>query len=178
MTKYFKNAIQVALVYALIVIQLSFVSSWSYPFYLINFPLLLLIVIIVLGKKDYYLYLAVLLGFVFDVFSFNVFSLYIISFVLTAIFSRYLQLSFFTNRSIYSFILITAFTTVIFNFLFQIIDSIFKIYQGGQDLFLTQVWFWQAIGYKLVLHSIVIVILFYIINFTTRRLRPYLLENK
>jgi hypothetical protein len=89
-----------------------------------------------------------------------------------------LQLSFFTNRSIYSFILITAFTTVIFNFLFQIIDSIFKIYQGGQDLFLTQVWFWQAIGYKLVLHSIVIVILFYIINFTTRRLRPYLLENK
>jgi len=178
MTKYLNNILKIILVYALIVIQLSFISSLSYPFHLINFPLILLVVIIVLGKKDYYLYLAVLLGFIFDVFSFNVFSLHIISFVFTAIASRYLQLSFFTNRSIYSFILITAFTTVIFNFLFQIIDYIFNIYQGSQDFFLVQVWFWQVLGYKLVLHSIVIVILFYIINFTTRRLRPYLLENK
>lgn len=178
MTKYFKTALQVFLSYFLIVLQFTIISSLNYPFNLINSSLLLLILIVILGRKNNYLYFAFLLGFVFDVFSFNFFSIYIISFFITAISSRYLQLSFFTNRSIYSFIVITAFATVIFNFSYQLIDFIVGIYQGSSGFFLTQSWFWQLLGYKLVLHSIIIIFLFYIINFTTRRLRPYLLERK
>lgn len=177
MSKYFKIIGQVILSYFLIVLQFTFISSISFPFNLINLPLLLLILIVILGKKNNYLYFAFLIGFVFAVFSFDFFPLYIIIFLLTAITSRYLQLSFFTNRSIYSFIVITAFATVIFNFSYQLIDYIINTYQNSSNFFLTQSWFWQALGYKLVLHSIIIILLFYIINFTTRRLRPYLLEG-
>jgi rod shape-determining protein MreD len=178
MTKYFKLALQIVLSYFLIVLQFTFISSASTPFNLINLPLILLVLIVILGRKDYYLYFAFLIGFVFDVFSFSIFSIYILSFLITAITSRYLQISFFTNRSIYSFIVIIAFATVIFNFSFQIIDFIVNIYQSSDSFFLTQIQFWQALSYKLILHSIIIVILFYIINFSTRRLRPYLLKGK
>ncbi|MFP4515125.1 MAG: hypothetical protein ACLFNO_03935 [Parcubacteria group bacterium] len=178
MTKYFKLALQIFLSYFLIVLQFTFVSSLSTPFNLINLPLILLILIVILGRKDYYLYFAFLIGFIFDVFSFDIFFIYIFSFLITAIASRYLQLSFFTNRSIYAFIVITAFATVIFNFSYQIINSIVDMYQVSGSFFLTQTWFWQTLAYKLILHSLIIIVLFYILNFTTRRLRPYLLERK
>lgn len=178
MTKYFKLALQVVLSYFLIILQVTFISSICTPFNLINLPLILLILIVILGRKDYYLYFAFLFGLVFDIFSFDIFSIYIISFLITAIASRYLQLSFFTNRSIYSFIVITAFATVIFNFSYQIINFIINIYQSSTSFFLTQVWFWQALGYKLILHSVIVLLLFYAVNFSSRRLRPYLLERK
>ncbi|HKK54624.1 MAG TPA: hypothetical protein VJ926_03835 [Patescibacteria group bacterium] len=178
MTKYFKLALQIFLSYCLIILQFTFISSAGVPFNLINLPLILLILVVILGRKDYYLYFAFLIGFIFDIFSFNIFSIYIISFFSTAIASRYLQLSFFTNRSIYSFIVITAFATVIFNFSYQIIDSIFSIYQNANSFIIAQVWFWRALSYKLIFHSIIMALLFYVVKFTSRRLRPYLLERK
>jgi cell shape-determining protein MreD len=178
MTKYFKLALQIFLSYCLIVLQFTFISSVNVPFNLINLPLILLILIVILGRKNYYLYFAFLIGFIFDIFSFDIFSIYIISFLSTAITSRYLQLSFFTNRSIYSFIAITAFATIMFNFTYQIINFIINVYQSSDIIFLTQAWFWQALSYKLILHSIIIVLLFYVIKFTSRRLRPYLLARK
>jgi hypothetical protein len=178
MTKYFKLALQIVLSYFLIVLQFTFISSLSAPFNLINLPLILLILIVILGRKDYYLYFAFLIGFVFDIFSFDFFFIYIISFLITTISSRYLQLSFFTNISIYSFIVITAFATVIFNFSYQSIDFIFSVYQSSSSFFLTEAWFWRTLAYKLLLHSAIVVLLFYAINSSSRRLRPYLLDKK
>lgn len=178
MTKYLKIVLQIVLSYFLIILQFTFISSKSAPFNLINLALILLILIVILGRKNWYLYFAFFIGFVFDIFSFDIFSIYIISFLITAIASRYLQLSFFTNRSIYSFIVITAFATVIFNFSYQVIDFIVNIYQSSDSFFLSQVWFWRALSYKLIFHSIIIILLFYGINFSSRRFRPYLLERK
>ncbi|MCF7794835.1 hypothetical protein K9M50_00535 [Patescibacteria group bacterium] len=178
MTKYLHLSLQIILSYFLIIFQFTYISSLHTVFNLINLPLILLILIIILGRKNYHIYFAFLIGFIFDIYFFDIFPIFIISFLVAVMSSRYLQLSFFTNRSIYSFIVITAFATVTFNFSYQIINFIINIYQSSNSLFLTQAWFWESLGYKLILHSIIIIVLFYIINFTTRRLRPYLLEKK
>ncbi len=178
MSKYIKRIIQVFLLYLLIIIQITFISSLNFPLYLINLPLLLLSTVVIIDRTNIYIYLALIIGFIFDVYTFSAFSVYMFSFVITAIISRFLQISYFTNRSVYSFIAITIFITLIFNFSYHIFNYIFNIYNLTEGFFLSQSYFWQALGYKIIFHSVIITILFYIINFSTRRMKPYILEKK
>jgi hypothetical protein len=89
---------------AVVMIQVSFLSTWSMPVKAFNLTVSLVLFLTIIGYYRQALWWAFGAGVLLELFSFGLFGLAVVSLLLTVIFAHFLAVHIFTNRSVYSLI--------------------------------------------------------------------------
>jgi len=154
-------------------VQLALISGLPGPAGNLNLALVVLIFILGFSSFDFVVAWAVGLGFLLEIFSFLPFGAYLISFSLTIIIVSWLLNYFFTNRSLYSFLALTGLATIIYELMINFIVLIFV----GINLLalITSDNFWYFLLEKIGLNLLFSFIIYYIIYFLGRSLKPVFL---
>ena len=177
MKKYFKAILYTLVLFLVVILQISLVGSLPYSFSHINLILLALILFLFFLDFKTVIYLALGLGFLADVFSFQFFGFYTITLFLVVFLSDFLLANWFTNRSAYSFLALTFFATIFYNL---ILYGFFYLsnFLSDQGFFLWRANFWIGLGLELVWNLGIIFLFFWIMNLTTTRLKPVFLDKR
>lgn len=166
----------IILIISLGVVQISLVSGL--PGMASNLNLVLVVLIFILGFSgfNFAAWWAVGLGFLLEIFSFLPFGAYLISLSLTIIIANWLLNYFFTNRSLYSFLALTGLAAVIYELIINLFVLIFVETNSAASLVAGNFWFsmLEQIGLNLFLTLII----YYIIYFLGRNLKPVFLIKK
>lgn len=175
---YFKIIINIFLIFALSIFQFSFISGL--PAGLSNFNLILVVLIFILSLSgiEPVLWRALGAGLVLDIFSFLPFGVFLFSLSLSFLAANFLLINFFTNRSLYSFLALTAITSIFFDFIFNLINYFFQYIYTDKIFFLFNLGFWKSLAYTEVFNLIAVIIIFYAINFLNKKLKPVFLFKK
>lgn len=119
MIKFFINSI---LIIILVILQLSFFNSFDYPINILNIFLPVIIFIAIIFNYQLALYWSFFAGLLLSLFSILNFGIILISLILTVIIINFLFANFFTNKSLYSLLILGSFSLIIYNFLILVIS--------------------------------------------------------
>ena len=150
-------------------IQVSFLTTWPDPIRSLNLILLLSVFIAIIFSYKSGLWYAFGSGLFLELYSSNGFGLIVLSLFLTVVGINMLFKNFFTNRSIYSLLLLGFIATVIYNIIFYILSFILVVLNLSQALLnfsFFNIFFWQPL-----LNLLVLGIIFVIYQLTTNRIR-------
>jgi len=166
----------IILIIGLGVVQISLVSGL--PGMASNLNLALVVLIFILGFSGFNLtaFWTVGLAFLLEIFSFLPFGAYLISLSLTVIIASWLLNYFFTNRSLYSFLALIALSTVIYDLLMNFFILIFI--EINFTAYILDSGFWFSILEQIGLNLFLTFIIYYIIYFLGKGLRPVFLIKK
>ena len=178
MPKYLNILFSALAVIAIIIAQLAFINGL--PPYLSNLNIVLIIIILLisLGSLRTALWWAIGLGFLLDFFSFEPFGLYLSSLFFTVLFLRILLNSFITNRSLYSFLTLTFFGTLFFEFCVYAISFFSRFFSSQNFIVEFTAGFWQQEAANVFVNLITMAIIFYLVNFLSRSFRPVFLIRR
>lgn len=162
MGKFFANLL---LIIFIALLQVSFFSSFSYPANQINLILTVLIFVLFLADFKASLYFAIGCGIILDLYSLSFFGFFA-SILLLTIFIVYLLFkNFFTNKSLYSLLVLGILGVIIYNALLIIYYFFFSLWkmniyfgQPNGQFFLSALW-------QLIFAVIILLILFLITHF-------------
>jgi rod shape-determining protein MreD len=141
----------------------------------LNILILAIIFISVLSNFTYAWWWAVGAGIILDTFSFLPFGIYLISLALTALVIDYLWKSFFTNRSIYSFISLTFFAFIVYKIILYISTTLISLVLTQSFLIEISMKFWERELYALIVNLVFVILIFYLFTFASKSLRPVFL---
>jgi len=177
---YSKIIINIILIISLSIIQVSFISGLPYFLSLFNLSIISLILILVIKDLEYAIYWSLGFGLLFDMIYFSPFGIFILCFTLTVIFSNYLLIYLFTNRSLYSFIALTFLATIFYNFIYIFLIFILNFITPFEFEVKIDINFFKDLLTEVILNIIIIIIAFYVLNFLSRKLKPVFLtkDNK
>lgn len=166
----------IILIISLAVAQISLVSGL--PGLAGNLNLVLVVLIFILGffSFDFAAWWAVGSGFLLEVFSFLPFGVYLLSLSFTLMIASFLLNHFFTNRSLYSFLALTGLVTVIYGLIINFLVLIFIQFNSSAAAAAGNFWSFRPgqIGFNLLSAFII----YYIIHFLGRNLKPVFLIKK
>lgn len=162
MNKYWKFLKLFLLAVLVVLIQVSFFNSLPGLWGRINIALFLVIWFFIFNNFNKSLVFALMMGIVFDIFSFYPFGVYSISFLVTLTLANFIWSSFFTNRSIYSFLSITVVFSVFYNLFLYFLLFLFESNSIGLLWF--NRFFWFNFLLELVWLNIGIILSFYFLN--------------
>lgn len=176
--RYLKIVWQLILIILLFAFQFSFI--WGQFNFLNTINVVLLAIIFVLGFQNLKqaLLWAFFSGLLFDLYSFYPFGMNILVLVLLTLLANFLLNNFFTNRSLYSFLGLTFFSTIIYNLIFHFFAYIINFFKYRADLFLLKGSFWQMLGLQVFLHLVLVFLIFHIINFFDFKFHPVSFSKK
>jgi|AntAceMinimDraft_4_1070372.scaffolds.fasta_scaffold07044_4 hypothetical protein len=177
MKKFLKIIAQIFFWFFLIIFQVSFISSLSYPFY--NLPVFLVVLsfFLIFNKGSYVLIILVFSGFLLDSFFFYQFGLFLMSLLISFFILKFIQTNFLTNRSFYSVIILSLLFIVFFNLIFNLIDFFLYLFSLDNNFFLFKLSFWQDFFYQVLFGLILSIIFFYVISSKSKNLRSNFLEQ-
>ncbi|MBI4811852.1 hypothetical protein HY798_00145 [Candidatus Falkowbacteria bacterium] len=172
---YGKIILNVFLILTLTAVQLSFISGL--PGWLNNFNLILVVLIFILGLGNLRLALAWMIGagLLLDIFSFSPFGVYLISLSLTAVATNFLLTNFFTNRSLYSLLVLIFFSSLVYNFFLAVINYTALLASGREAIFYLGLIFWSAVLKQSVLNALGVLVIFYALNLASKKFKPVFL---
>jgi rod shape-determining protein MreD len=177
---YLKIIIKILTIIFLVIFQNAFMENLPGIFAEINPIIVILVFLSGLGDFKSALWLAAGAGFLLDIYSFNVFGLYLLGLSAVTIFINFLQTNFFTNRSLYSFLALTFFAVLGY-------DLAIRIFAGTASLVLDRNPYAFGFGagfianepWRLLINLIAAAAVFYAVNFATAKLKPiFLLKHK
>ena len=175
---YLKIAFNLAAVLFLIMVQFGFVSALPGVFCDVNILLIAMVFVLFLFGTEIASGWAVGLGFFKDAFSYQPFGLFILSFALSFFLAYFLLNNFFTNRSLYSFLALSASTIVGYKLVLYLLSFAFRFF-GMTDLNLAiGKAFWLNEGASLFLNLAIATVIFYLINYLSKRLKPAFLLKR
>jgi len=175
---YSKIFLNLILIIFLVICQLSFIGGLPWLFNKLN--LILIVLIFILGLKDLKtaLWWSIGVGFLFDVYSFSPFGFYLISLLFTVLVINFLLTSFLTDRSLYSFLALTFFATIFYEFFLNLIIYMGNFFIARTNFFILTREFWANISVQIILNLLTVFILFYVVSFLSQRLKPVFLIRK
>ncbi len=156
----------------LIIIQISFISALPSWFSNINIVLVTLIIILVFGNFRTALLWAVIVGALWDMFLFSLFGLNIFALLISISLANFLLENFLTNRSLYTFLALTMFTSLLYELSIFLVTFLFSGYFISLKLPSN---FWINELSKIAVNMILAFALFYIISFFSKRFKPMFL---
>lgn len=159
-------------------VQLAFIGGLPDIFTGLN--LIIAALVFTLALKDFSsaAIIAVGVGLVEDIYSFQPFGLHLFSLFLTLLIINFLYVSFFTNRSLYSFVALATLGNLIYIFLEKIASLGLNYYLGaGEGLALGKNFLFSALN-SVILNIFFIIAVFYIINFISQRFKPVFLVRR
>lgn len=169
---WFKIIIILISVISLSLAQVSFISALPFPFYEFDLLIIFLVFFRALfpGLKNIWIF--ALAGLIFDVFYIPVIDIFVVVWPLIFLICDFLSSNVFTNRSLYSFLATGFFVTIFYSLILNSAFYLFRVLSSEAGVFILDKGFWLALGSKIILNLLVIIICFYIINFLSNRLRP------
>jgi len=177
MKKYFVVLLYIGLLFLIVFGQLSWINSWPYVFSRINIILLALILFLFFLDFKKVILLALGLGFLLDIFSWQLFGFYSLTLFTVVVLADFLLTNWFTNRSTYSFLALTFFTTLSYNFILYFLFYLSNFLSDG-GFFLWQANFWVGLSWELIWSLGIIFLFFWVMNLTTTRLKPVFLDKR
>lgn len=175
---YIKILLNIIIIIILVAIQFSFISGLPWELNNFNLILIVLIFILSLGSLEMALWWALGSGLLLDIYSFSPFGVFLISLILATIVVSFLLTNFFTNRSLYSFFALTVLTSISYELILNLSNYFFKFFSPGKVLFFSSIDFWLSLLFQILLNSVAVVIVFYMINILSNRLKPAFLSKK
>lgn len=176
---YSKIAVNALLIFILAAFQLSFISGLPAFFSSLNLILVALVFILGLFGLDIALVWAIGLGFLSDIFSFSPFGLHIVCLPAAVMLVDYLLVRFFTDKSLYSFLALTAAATVIYEILLNGLWLAVNTISGEGMEFVFNKFFWQSKASLIALNLFASFVVFYFIGFISQKFKPvFLIKHK
>lgn len=165
----------IILMISLAVAQISLISGL--PGSLGNLNLVLVVLIFILGffSFDFAAWWAVGSGFLLEVFSFLPFGVYLLSLSFTLMIASFLLNHFFTNRSLYSFLALTGLVTVIYGLIINFLVLIFIQLNFSAAVAAGNFWSFNFRPGQIGSNLLSAFIIYYIIHFLGRNLKPVFL---
>ncbi|MBN2884959.1 hypothetical protein JXE04_03465 [Patescibacteria group bacterium] len=163
---------------ALALLQFSFISALPWPFN--NFELSLIVIIfsfLLFNENDVWL-ISLFLGFFLDVLFFHPFGTTILSLFFSALILYLVLENLLTNRSLYSFLLLTIIAVISSTLFTRIFLIIFDWPGLSASHFLSSSLFWESLAWKLILNLIVVGAVFSLLAILSRRLKPFFLKRR
>jgi len=156
----------------LVLTQTGFISSLPNAIRGVDLILIFLLVVLVATNLKTVFLLTVLCGYFMDIFSFQPFGIYLISYSLTILAGYFLLVSFFTNRSQYSFLALVGISTMLYGLFLRIADMVFSFSLGEPLHYAMTIEGSLGLSLRLVLNLIVALLAFQVVNYATHRLKP------
>ena len=163
------------LIIGLAALQAGFISGLPGTASGLNLALVILIFILGFNSFNSALWWALGLGWLLEIFSFLPFGILLISLALTMVISDLLLNYFFTNRSLYSFLAMTALATLVYA---TAVNLLAFVLTGENLSSLAEGNFWYAIFSQLGLNLLAAFLIFYFMHFLGKNFKPVFLKNK
>lgn len=160
------------------IVQSAFISSLPSVYFAINLPLTALLFSLLFFNRSTTLVIAIFMGFWLDILGFNFFGLHIFV-LLTIVFILDLILrNWLTNRSLYSFLVLSILSAIIYNILLYGMVAIWQSGQNDFSFFLFQSYFWKQLMWQMFWNAIFMILFFSLANSLSKHLKPFFLEKK
>lgn len=159
------------------IIQVSFLTTWPFPISSLNLILSLVIFLTVIVNYQRGLWWALGGGLLLELYSSSIFGLITLSLVLTVIGINFLFNNFFTNRSLYSLLILGFIGTIGYSLIVSGFKSLFLIFlpramsRGGFDINFLGINFWPNFFWQPLLNLIILAIIFFTYYISTGRLK-------
>jgi len=175
---YGKTLLNIISIILLSVFQVSFISALPGWLNNVNAAALALVFILALGSFRSALFWAFGLGFLLDIYSFLPFGVYSAAFMATVVIINFFLVNFLTNRSLYSFLVLT-FLCLFINEIFVYTLSYAVYLLDKQDFivyFDAKFWINQLVIFAV--NLVAVFIIFYLLAFVSKNLRPVFLIRR
>jgi len=160
------------------IIQAAFIFALPAPYVAINLPLIALLFSLLFFKRNTTLILALLMGFWLDILGFNFFGLNILVFLVIVFLADLVLNNWLTNRSLYSFLVLSVLSTFVYDLLLYGIVTIWQSGQPETSLFLFQAYFWKQLLWQIFWSAGFMLLFFNLANSLSKHLKPFFLEKK
>lgn len=168
-----------AIIFSLVaIVQATFISSLPPVYFAINLILTSLLLSLIFFKKETTLAIAILMGLWLDILGFNFFGLNILVLLTTTFIMDFLLNNWLTNRSLYSFLVLSVLGVIVSNLLLYSILAIWQSGQAGFSFFLFQSRFWVQLVWQMIWSAGFMLLFFNLANSLSKRLKPFFLEKK
>lgn len=171
--------INLILIMSLVMLQLAFVGELPGMLSDLNLVIVTLLFVLVLSGLRHSIVWAITAGYLLDVLTFQSFGLYLVTLTLTILVAYFLLNSFFTDRSMYSLIVLTFLTTLINEIFWLLIVNLLKLIGLESSISFFNLDFLSNLIAQLVLNVIACVLIFQTVNFISHKLKPvFLIRSK
>lgn len=177
-TRILKYAFLVIAAGFLALIQFSLISAWSEPWSNLNLVMVAIIAAFLTLGRDQAWFLAVATGFFLDVFAFHPFGIAMLSLFFSAVVIYLILENLLTNRSLYSFLLLTIIGVLAEAFIYNLLLLVFDWSGSTSKFFLISVSFWQDLLWNMALSLILVGLFFNLLVLVSRRLKPFFLKRR
>ncbi|PIY95518.1 MAG: hypothetical protein COY66_06660 [Candidatus Kerfeldbacteria bacterium CG_4_10_14_0_8_um_filter_42_10] len=164
-----RNSALLLTILILDIIQASFINLAGENVAYLNILIIFLVFLVFYLETVPMLWFAFLTGAITELFSFYPFGIVTAIVVTSAIFLSFLFKNFLTNRSLYTFLLLTAAGTIIYNLLIFISSYILYWFEDAGISIVSGNKFWIGLLWQLIINVIVALVLFLIARIITRR---------
>jgi len=162
----------------LALLQFSLVGALPWPFNNFDLSVVSIIFAFLLVDNKRIWVLAGSIGWFLDIWSFHPFGISILSLVLSTFIVYLILENVFTNRSLYSFLLLAAIGIISEAFLSNIFYLIFDWSDTVGKFFLIRGSFWESLGWSLLLGLITVGLFFNLLALASRRFQPFFLKKR
>ncbi|MDD5043337.1 MAG: rod shape-determining protein MreD [Patescibacteria group bacterium] len=160
-----------------VILQSGFLNSLGAPLNNINLVLCLVIFLVIIFDYRVGLLFGVLAGIFLDIYSPLFFGLSTVIFLLIALGVNFLFSNFFTNKSLYSLIVLGGVSILFYEFFLYLLVFL-AFYFGVLEfrIFLDYFWFKKLIS-EILLNILVLILMFFIVKSGSKRLRAVFIFN-
>lgn len=172
---WYKIAISTSIVFLMVSMQIALVSTWGAYWGSFNLTLSLLVFLLFMMDFNWVMFLAVLSGFIFDIYSSLPFGVFMVSMLGVSIVLKIILTNLFTNRSFYSVISLGIVGVVLFNLIFLAVGGI--VYLLGWSNFYIDSSYLVRLLYQVINAMIVLSVLFFLANSFSRKFKPNFIRS-
>ncbi len=176
---YSKIGLNILFLFIVVLFQMAFINNLPWGFSKLNLILITLIFILGLIDFKFALWWSLGAGFLLDIYSFELFGIYLVVIILTIVITNFLLINFFTNRSLYSFLILSFLALLIYEIFLQLAFYITNVFSHQYYFRIFELDFWVNVLQAEIYNLFLVIIVFYATNFITQKLKPvFLIKNQ
>ncbi|MFH1412653.1 MAG: hypothetical protein ABIG10_01325 [bacterium] len=171
---YIRIIFNLLLIFLMVIIQQAFIHALPLGFNYLNLVLITLVFILILFNLNLSLMWWLASAWLLDLFSFYPFGSHLLVFGIILLIIYWLLINFFTNRSLYSFLILIIIATIMYDF-----GMYFANYLFSSEIGIEMKAGWWIIELKhLIFNSGLTIVFFYALNFISHQFKPVFLSKK
>lgn len=176
-SRIFKIFLILSIALLAVFLQFSFISPLPVFFRAINLPLAFLLIILIFFSSLEALIVSFFFGFIFDSWYFSPFGTYLLSFLVIILFAQIVLNNWLTNRSLYSFLVLTIISSFFYNIVWSSFNFIFSLGGEGGRFFLFSWNFIKNLFFSAFWLVLICGLSFVVLSQISHRLRPVFLKR-
>lgn len=158
--------------------QFSLISALPWPWSNANLVVVAVIFAFLVLGRDRAWFLALTAGWFLDVWSFHPFGLSMLSLLASAVIVHLVLENWLTNRSLYSFLLLTVIAISADALIYNILSTILDWSGSSAQFFLISGAFWEFLIWSILLGAVIVGLFFNLLAVVSRRLQPFFLKDR